>query len=357
MKMSLCARAACVLILAWIAAACGGSPSQPSPSVAVPTLLLPTDNAQIAFGAQPVTLVVKNAAGSSGGVATYTFEVATDAAFASKVQTKTNVSEDPSGQTSVALDPLAAGADYYWRARATRGTTTGQFSGAFKLSIGPGVNLNAPVAVAPLTGTATSLRPTLTVADVSRQGAIGAIVYRFEIADNSAFTPVAVSATVPETPSTTSFAPTADLTSGQTYYWRAIAIDQGSSVSSAPSVVQSFTVQTSAAAEIAAAEGVTLWPGAQPPGTPGHIVLGPGWDVRTLASFDGVTHLVPTLDELRVLDLLDRGMDPASAINWLKGAGYATDAAYYSNVQAIGFPYEYMAYVNGGWELVVRTGA
>jgi hypothetical protein len=79
--------------------------------------------------------------------------------------------------------------------------------------------------------------------------------------------------------------------------------------------------------------------------------------MTTLASFDGVLHTVPTLEELQMFDLLDRGLSPASAIAWLQDNGYLTTAVYYPATQTIGFPYEYMALVGGQWELVRRVGA
>lgn len=357
------------LMLGAAAVACGSNPAQPSASsasgstsatasVTVPRPVAPADNAQIANAAQPITLVVRNAVVTGSGPTTYTFEVATDPAFASRVQTKDHVAENAGGQTSITLDALGAGTDYYWHARATSGGTTGVFSAISKLTIGQAVVLNAPVPVAPLTGASTSSRPNLTVTNAGRQGPAGAITYRFEIATNPQFTAIVFSGTVPEAPSQTSFAPPADLTSGQTYYWRVTAIDQGNAASSAPSVVQSFTVQTSQAAGIAAVEGAVLWPGAQPPGTPGHAALGDGWEVRTVVSFDGVTHVVPTLDELRVFDLLDRGMDPNAALGWMNANGYDPQTVYFPDVAegVFGFRFEYMALTGGKWILVVRVG-
>jgi hypothetical protein len=58
-----------------------------------------------------------------------------------------------------------------------------------------------------------------------------------------------------------------------------------------------------------------------------------------------------------VFDLLDKGMSPDGAIGWMLTHGYPTVAVYYAQVAAIGFPYQYMALVNGQWELVYRVGA
>jgi hypothetical protein len=37
--------------------------------------------------------------------------------------------------------------------------------------------------------------------------------------------------------------------------------------------------------------------------------------------------------------------------------GYASTAAWYPSVAAIGLPYQYMALIGGSWELVTRVGA
>jgi hypothetical protein len=60
-------------------------------------------------------------------------------------------------------------------------------------------------------------------------------------------------------------------------------------------------------------------------------------------------------------------MDPYSALAWMNAHGYATAAVYYPATQTIGFPYEYMAWLDplgyvcstGGtscsWQLVFRV--
>jgi hypothetical protein len=37
--------------------------------------------------------------------------------------------------------------------------------------------------------------------------------------------------------------------------------------------------------------------------------------------------------------------------------GYFTQGIYYPRVAAIGFRYEYMAFINGKWDLILRSGA
>jgi hypothetical protein len=363
-----------------VAVACGSSPASPTStgsttttglttSIGAPTPVTPANSASIANSAQPVTLVAQNAVLGQPGTPVYKYEVATDAAFASVVQTKDGVAQGSNGQTTVQLDPLSAAKDYYWHVRATAGGTTGVYGTVYKFTIGPPVSISAPVPVSPLNGSGQNLRPSFIVADAGITGPAGPITYKYEIADNTAFSPVLITATVAETPTQTTFIPSSDLPTGKTLYWRATAIDQTNSVSSSPSATQSFTCAVpTAASNLAAQEGFVLWPNAQPPGAPGHAALGDGWGVGILHDFQGNAFLNPLLDALRVFDLLDRGMSPDGAIAWLQMNGYGTTAAYYPAVAVIGFPQEYMALtVNGNacgypcpggvWDMVKKAGA
>ena len=248
-------------VLAAVAAACSNpsTPAQPSAptattasdaatssatsltgSVTTPRLLQPANGAQIRNLDQPVTLLVENAVVTKPGDTTYTFEVATDAGFTAKVQTKDGVAEGSGGQTSVKLDALAAARDYYWHARAQSAGTTGVFNAAYRFTIGPAISINAPAAIRPLNGAQTVALVTFTVTNAVRQGPAGPLVYRFEIATNSAFSPVAITAAIPEGQGQTSFAPAVELTGATTYFWRATALDQTNGITSTPSTTQSF---------------------------------------------------------------------------------------------------------------------
>src|SRR5690348_560727 len=126
-------------VLAALCTACTGSSTQPtggSSSVTSPVGVSPVASAQIRFADQPVTLIVKNAVITQSPGTTYSFEVATDAAFTSKVQTKDGVAESLDGQTAVKLDTLPASKDYYWHARAIAGGSTGPFSAPMKFTMG-----------------------------------------------------------------------------------------------------------------------------------------------------------------------------------------------------------------------------
>ena len=344
-------------------AACSSSPATPTVSTVAPQLLTPANGAQLVNQSQPVTLVVQNAAGSKGGT-TYTFEVASDVAFTTKVQTKDGIAEGSNGQTSVKLDALPAAKDYYWRARAQAPGGTGAFSDLFKFTIGAAVTLAAPSPISPLTNAETTPRPALRVTNASRSGSTGAITYKFEVAMDSGFGSIIASGTNTEGVNETGFIPTSDLPTRVLLFWRATAVDVVNSVTSSPSTVQSFTaLPLSQAATVAQQLGIVLWPGKVPPGAVGHATMGDNWQVQTLHYLPGnVFFQSPDEEMLRIFDLLDRGFDPDGAAGWMNTNGYPTAALWYPPPEkaVIGLQYVYLAsrnkvFVNGTWEVVLRV--
>ena len=343
------------------AAACATSPATPTGSVTVttPAQLAPANGANIANTSQPITLTVSNAfVTDSAASVLYTFEVSTDAGFSSKVQTKT--ASPGNGQTSVVLDTLAPAQSYYWHARATGGDTPGTFSPAQKFTVGASITLSAPIPVGPLSGATPSGWPTFVVNNSVKAGPVGAVTYKFEVSTSQSFTNTVLSQTVPETGSQTSFTPplSTSVPAGSTLYWRATAIDASDGIVSSPSTPQSFVPsQLTAQQRIAFQLNYgSLWKGTQPPGTNGHAVLGTNWDPATVTSFNGVTFSSPTLEELQEFDLIDRGMDPGDAVNWMNSNGYPNSGLWVPNVIVVGFPFEYMAFIDGQWDLVLRSG-
>jgi hypothetical protein len=343
------------------------TPSQPSTSAAasvsssvtVPRAVTPAVGAVIRNSEQPVTLVIGNAVVTGGASSSYTFEVATDQAFGTKVYAKSGVTEGSGGQTSLAIERLAAGTDYFWRARAEGGGTAGPYTSARAFTIGPAVSLGTPTPVSPANGTTSVGWPTFVVNNAAKSGPVGTVTYRFEVSTSSIFASILVSGFVAETPNQTSFTPPSSVTvpAQSVLFWRATALDAANAVSSPASEVRSFTYSNpTRQGLLASQQGLTLWPGVQPPGTNGHAQMGANWDVQTFRSFDGVTFVSPPLEELQLFDLMDRGFDPDAAIVWMRTNGYPTTASYYPAVAVIGFPFEYLALVNGKWDVVLRVG-
>jgi len=339
-----------------------GSSSTSSASIAAPKPLAPANNAQVKNSDQPITLTALNAITTGGSGTTYTFEISSDSSFGAKFQTKDAVPEGANGQTSVKLDALPASSDYFWHVRATGGGTSGVFGPVFKFTIGPAITVSAPSPIAPLTGSAvlTTVRPTFRSANAAKTGTNNPITYKFEISTSSTFASTVTSGTVSEGNGETDYIPNVDLPVNTNLFWRVTANDGADGIASAASSVQIFSINPppSQAAVLAAKLGVVLWPGVQPPGTNGHAVMGNDWNAEPLVSFSGVTFQNPPLDELQVFDLMDRGMNPGDTISWLHDHGYATEGVWYPDVAGgvIGFPFEYLTFINGRWDIVVRLG-
>jgi hypothetical protein len=221
---------------------CTGSSTQPSGSASVvaPKGAIPTQNASIRYIDQPVTLSIANAVVTQPGTTTYTFEVSTDANFNAKTQTKSAIAEGASGQTSVKLDQLAGATDYYWHARASSGGTEGVYGATYKFTVGPPIVVNAPTPVTPVSGAGTNALPTFTVSNAQKSGPAGPITYKFEIASSPAFSPILITATVNEGPSSTSYLAQTELPGETTLYWRVTAIDALNGISSPVSATASF---------------------------------------------------------------------------------------------------------------------
>ena len=358
---------ACTVVLAFASAlalaACTKNTTAPATPTVAPVLMTPTNGSQIPNQGQPVTLVVQNASGSKAGT-TYTFEVASDIAFTTKVQTKDGIAEGTTGQTSAQLDPLAPQKDYYWRARAQAPGATGTFSDLFKFTIGAAVTVSAPTPISPLTNAETTPRPALRVTNASRTGSTGPITYTFVIARDPNFASIVLTGTNSEGINETGFIPASDLPTRSLLYWRATATDALNSFTSPPSTTQSFTPLPLSQAETVAQQlGVPLWPAKVPTGSAGHARMGDNWQIQMLHYLPGnVFFPSPDIEMLRIFDLLDRGFDPDGAAAWMNSNGYPTGAVWYPPPEkaVIGLKFVYLAsrnkvFVNGTWDIVLRA--
>jgi hypothetical protein len=196
----------------------------PGVMISPPTLISPAQGTKLKESQQPVRLVIGNSTTSGVRPLKYTFEVAADNGFATKLFSRSGVPPGDNGQTSVQLDPLAIGRSYFWRARAEDGANTGDFATA-GFDIYPKAVLNPPAPVAPVNNVVSgSTSPDITVLDSNRAGPIGDVQYEFHVSLDQAFTQVVAQAIVGETPGQTTYTPPA-LTANKTYYWRVRASD------------------------------------------------------------------------------------------------------------------------------------
>lgn len=218
--------------------------------ISPPRMLEPGDGTRYRESQQPIQLKIENA--SSNGVRPlyYTFEVAADEAFGTKMFARSGVQPGGNGQTSVVVDRLELGRTYYWRVRAEDGANTGPFVQA-RFEVLPRAQLDPPPLLSPLNDQVTgSRRPTLTLGAANRNVAVGAVSYEFQIALDAAFAQLAAAGVVGEQGGQTSFAPGGDLAANFRHFWRARASD--GETTSPWSGVQSFRT-----------------PGAAPPPGPG----------------------------------------------------------------------------------------
>src|SRR5947209_5034800 len=118
-------------------------------TISAPALIQPAQGFKFKESEQPIQLVIQNATTSGVRALSYTFEVAADSAFASKVFSRSKVPPGDTGKTSVTIDKLPIGQSYYWRAWAEDGANTGAIaSSAF--DIYPKAVVNPPTPVSPI---------------------------------------------------------------------------------------------------------------------------------------------------------------------------------------------------------------
>jgi len=243
--MKKCLYVSAAMCLLTILAACGtDNPAGGSGSLTAPKPVTPAMGAAMKYADQPLSLVVENSVTTGKEALTYTFEVASDAEFKAIVATKEKVAAG-TAQTSVKLDGnLAGGKGYYWRARANDGAVDGPNSSTINFSLGAAVDLSAPQADSPApNATVAGLRPSFVIYNAGRTGPVGPISYRFEVADNTGFSPLTATGTVPEQAGgTTTWAPEVDLPTGKPLYWHVRTMDPQNNVSSSFSNTRAFTV-------------------------------------------------------------------------------------------------------------------
>jgi len=230
------------------AAGCGVEKSENplSPSVAgpiagveisSPRALEPAQSARIKNSQQPIRLRVANASTNGVRPLSYTFEVATDDTFTTKLFARSGVAPGDGGQTSVVIDTLAQARNYVWRAKAEDGANTGGFvTAGFELL--PPPQLSTPTLVSPINDApAGSQVPQLVVGSSSRNAGVGAVSYEVQVALDVAFSQLVAAGISPETGAQTMFYPP-NLTASRRHYWRARASD--GETTSAWAATQSF---------------------------------------------------------------------------------------------------------------------
>jgi len=206
----------------------------------------PAAGAQIQWAQQPITLTVTNGVTTGSSALTYTFEVATDAAFTHRAFLQENVAAGAGGTTSAALSRLAGSTTYYWRTQANTSSGGGPYSAVRTFVVGPEVVLGTPVLASPVSGASAFSPVTLTINNVSRSGPVTVITYRVEVATDAGFGNMVytTNATEQAGAQTSVTAAVGGLVFGSTYFWRARATDTGSGITTPFSNVANFVAQS-----------------------------------------------------------------------------------------------------------------
>lgn len=222
------------LLLTLVACEAQKSSNPLSPSVAgpiagveitAPVLVEPAQGLKYRESQQPIRLVIQNANSTGVRPITYTFEIATDTNFETKVFARASVPPGDGGRTAVQADRLDIGRAYYWRARAEDGANMSLYSTA-QFEVLPKPDLSVPGLVSPVNNErVSSATPTLTVSNSTHNSAVGSLRYEFQVAKDAAFTLLSATGSVDEGGGQTSYQVDRTLDANLTHYWRARATD------------------------------------------------------------------------------------------------------------------------------------
>ena len=199
----------------------------PGVNIGQPIPLDPKDGKNIDVGNQPITLVLANAETNGVRPISYTFEVATDTGFATKVFVRQGVTPGANGQTSLRLsDALGTGRTYYWRAQALDGANTGPVSGFAHFNIFTPIVIQKPVPLEPINNvTLDGAVPVFRFGNAPRSGPVGPFTYTIEVAESESFNVRFAIWVVAEQPNQTTLNAPATLPGTKQFFWHVRASD------------------------------------------------------------------------------------------------------------------------------------
>jgi hypothetical protein len=193
--------------------------------ITAPRQLQPAQGTKLKESQQPLTLVVENSSTNGVRPIAYSFEVASDNTFETKMYARSGVTPGTDGRTTVTVDRLESGRSYYWRVRAEDGANSSPYSTS-TFDLLPKPQLDPPSQHSPVNNDQTaSRRPELVVGRSNRNAAIGNVAYEFQLASDPSFGGMAAAGMRSEAGATTSFVPDGDLPGSATFFWRVRATD------------------------------------------------------------------------------------------------------------------------------------
>jgi hypothetical protein len=193
-----------------------------------PNALEPGQDWQIRMRDQPVKLMIQNADTSGVRTISYTFEVASDAAFNQIVFKKTGV---PAGTTFTTVqlpEPLPTGRTYWWRARAEDGANSGDYSKTISFVALAPVVLGTPAGVSPV-GSITTTAPEFRVNTGGKSGPYERVVLTLQVANDAGFTSIAATFVNDDNGGQKIINENYTFLNNKTYFWRVQARDLGES--------------------------------------------------------------------------------------------------------------------------------
>ena len=197
----------------------------PGVEITAPKLLEPEQGFRFREAQQPIRLLIENSSSNGVRPVSYTFEVATDSGFGTRVFARSGVPPGEGGRTGLQIDKLDLGRTYYWRARGEDGANSSEYA-ASRFEVLPRALLGAPRAIYPINNDRVDTRrPVFRVRNADRNEAIGAVRYEFQLSTNQAFTALVAWLDGAEGAGETQFTIASDLNNDSAHFWRVRASD------------------------------------------------------------------------------------------------------------------------------------
>lgn len=212
----------------------------PIPGVAIsaPRPVEPLNGVELITG-RPVALSFDPATSTSVRPVWYQLELAGDSQFAQKLYTADKVDAASGGRTAHTVPATLAVGRYYWRVRALDGANTGPYSPVAEFAVVTPVEIETPTPVFPIRREVTPTNtPEFIVTNGKVTGNAGTVVYRFEVANDQAFTSVAAVVTVARSTGTQTTMSLGTLPYSREFFWRVSA--SNGAITSQPSLLQAF---------------------------------------------------------------------------------------------------------------------